>query len=183
MATVLYVHGNGNKVRKDRLKLDWDRALFGRDMGDKSVMAYWASLRYPEPLPDGEFDEIDQHPAGAEGPGEESVGGSTVDPVEESSHQSLFDSTFVIVQRASVVLPCGSRRSVIPFSTKVSKFAPSSCRYGWSSHLAGTGSSSSSGSATAAPTTICARCCRNARSSCSSGRSTRTRTASPMRRI
>lgn len=84
-ATVLYVHGNGNKVRKDRLKADWDRALFGRDMGEKSVMAYWASLRYPEPLPDGEFDEIDQRPAAVEEdlrPGQESVGVSTVDPVE-----------------------------------------------------------------------------------------------------
>ncbi|MBW5482774.1 hypothetical protein [Streptomyces bambusae] len=49
---IVYVHGNGNKVRKDLLKSHWDRALFGRDMGAASRMAYWAPLRYPEPLPD-----------------------------------------------------------------------------------------------------------------------------------
>jgi hypothetical protein len=56
---VVYVHGNGNKVRADLLKRQWDQALFGRDAGDGSRMAYWAPLLHTEPLPDPEFDEIE----------------------------------------------------------------------------------------------------------------------------
>ena len=56
---VVYVHGNGNKVRGALLKRQWDLALFGRDAGDDSRMAYWAPLLHPEPLPDPEYDEIE----------------------------------------------------------------------------------------------------------------------------
>ena len=55
-ATVVYVHGNGNKVREDLLKAQWDEALFGRLMCDRTRMAYWRPLRYPAPLPDPAFD-------------------------------------------------------------------------------------------------------------------------------
>ncbi len=51
-ATIVYVHGNGNQVRAELLKALWDQALFGREMGERSRMAYWASLRYDKPLPD-----------------------------------------------------------------------------------------------------------------------------------
>ena len=44
---VVYVHGNGNKVRADLLKRQWDQALFGRDAGSGSRMAYWAPLLHP----------------------------------------------------------------------------------------------------------------------------------------
>jgi hypothetical protein len=65
--TIVYVHGNGNKVRESLLKREWDEALFGRDMGALSRMAYWASTRYPQPLPDpaaaeAVFDEIEVVP-------------------------------------------------------------------------------------------------------------------------
>jgi hypothetical protein len=67
--TTVYVHGNGNKVRGPLLKQRWDQALFGRDMGDSSRMAYWAPVRYPQPLPDpapadaeAMFDEIEEVP-------------------------------------------------------------------------------------------------------------------------
>ena len=56
---VVYVHGNGNKVRADLLKRQWDQALFGRDAGDQTRMAYWAPLLHAEPLPDPAFDEIE----------------------------------------------------------------------------------------------------------------------------
>ncbi len=49
---VVYVHGNGNKVREELLKRQWDQALFGRDVGSGSRMAYWAPLLHPQPLPD-----------------------------------------------------------------------------------------------------------------------------------
>ncbi|MEU8684095.1 hypothetical protein [Streptomyces sp. NPDC048611] len=57
--TVVYVHGNGNKVRPELLKSQWDTALFGRDMAGASRMAYWAPLRYPEPLPDFRPDPLE----------------------------------------------------------------------------------------------------------------------------
>jgi hypothetical protein len=79
--TVVYIHGNGNKARKETLKAEWDRALFGTDMGAHSIMAYWAALRYPEPLPDAAFDEIEQ--VEAIGPeGQEGVEPTGIDPTE-----------------------------------------------------------------------------------------------------
>ncbi|MGW1375965.1 alpha/beta fold hydrolase [Streptomyces sp. NPDC002446] len=47
---VVYVHGAGNKPRAELLKSQWDTALFGRDMGGASRMAYFAPLRHPAPL-------------------------------------------------------------------------------------------------------------------------------------
>jgi len=76
--TVVYVHGNGNKVRKELLKEEWDKALFGLDMGPESRMAYWASLCYATPLPDPEFDEAEQVPASPL----ESAEPTAVDPAE-----------------------------------------------------------------------------------------------------
>ncbi|MFZ3492912.1 hypothetical protein ACODT5_06695 [Streptomyces sp. 5.8] len=61
-ATVVYVHGNGNKVRKELLKAQWDRALFAADMGAASRMAYWAPVRYGTPLPDDEPDPLSGGP-------------------------------------------------------------------------------------------------------------------------
>ncbi|MFG2288359.1 alpha/beta fold hydrolase [Streptomyces sp. NPDC048595] len=60
--TVVYVHGNGNKPRAELLKSQWDTALFGRDMGAASRMAYWAPVRYPAPLPDLRPDPLDGGP-------------------------------------------------------------------------------------------------------------------------
>ncbi|MFI1256346.1 hypothetical protein ACH4U6_21575 [Streptomyces netropsis] len=61
---IVYVHGNGNKVRPELLKSQWDTALFGKDMADASRMAYWASLRYDTPLPDFRPDPLDGAPDG-----------------------------------------------------------------------------------------------------------------------
>ncbi|MFE3650752.1 hypothetical protein ACFXO2_23510 [Streptomyces sp. NPDC059152] len=60
--TVVYVHGNGNKVRSGLLKSQWDQALFGRDMADVSRMAYWAAVQYEHPLPDFHLDALDGGP-------------------------------------------------------------------------------------------------------------------------
>ena len=58
-ASVVYIHGNGNKIREDPLKLEWDTALFGQDMGAATRMAYWARVCYPQPLPDPASDGLD----------------------------------------------------------------------------------------------------------------------------
>jgi hypothetical protein len=49
--TVVYVHGIGNKPAPEVLKRQWDQALFGIDMGSRTRLAYWADIRYPQPLP------------------------------------------------------------------------------------------------------------------------------------
>jgi Trypsin-like peptidase domain len=76
--TVVYVHGNGNKIRKELLKAEWDAALFGEDMGVASRMVYWAGLRYATPLPDSEFDEAEL----VRGSPLEGTGPITVDPAD-----------------------------------------------------------------------------------------------------
>lgn len=48
--TVVYIHGIGNKPPGSVLKCQWDTALFGHEMGDRTRMAYWVNReRYPEP--------------------------------------------------------------------------------------------------------------------------------------
>ena len=49
---VIYVHGIGNKPIASILKCQWDTALFGFDLGDRSRLAYWVNReRYPNPEP------------------------------------------------------------------------------------------------------------------------------------
>lgn len=49
--TIIYVHGIGNKPEAAVLKCQWDRVLFGAEMGDRTRMAYWVNrVRYPTPL-------------------------------------------------------------------------------------------------------------------------------------
>jgi subtilisin family serine protease len=49
--TIIYVHGIGNKPEASVLKCQWDTALAGTELGDRSRMAYWVNrARYPEPL-------------------------------------------------------------------------------------------------------------------------------------
>ncbi|HVT42978.1 MAG TPA: S8 family peptidase [Thermoanaerobaculia bacterium] len=51
--TVIYVHGIGNKPTPSVLKCQWDQALFGVDLGERSRLAYWVNQDfYPEPLTD-----------------------------------------------------------------------------------------------------------------------------------
>jgi hypothetical protein len=46
---VVYIHGAGNKPPADDLKRSWDRDLFGRDMGQRTRIAYYADLLYKHP--------------------------------------------------------------------------------------------------------------------------------------
>lgn len=50
IGTVVYIHGIGNKPVASVLKCQWDTALFGAPMGDRTRMAYWVDRsRYPKP--------------------------------------------------------------------------------------------------------------------------------------
>lgn len=46
-AVLIYVHGVGAQPNRDVLKQRWDMALFGRDLGERSRMAYWSDLLHP----------------------------------------------------------------------------------------------------------------------------------------
>lgn len=61
--TVVYIHGIGNKPPAEVLRCQWDRALFGREMGERTRMAYWVNRdRYPSPEP-GSCQDQDRGPA------------------------------------------------------------------------------------------------------------------------
>jgi len=47
--TVVYVHGAGNKPPRDVLKRQWDKDLFGRDMGPRTRMAHYTDLLHAQP--------------------------------------------------------------------------------------------------------------------------------------
>lgn len=42
--TIVYIHGIGPQPPVKQCKLNWDRALFGRDMGERTRMAFWADI-------------------------------------------------------------------------------------------------------------------------------------------
>ncbi|MBM3321908.1 serine peptidase [candidate division WOR-3 bacterium] len=44
---VVYVHGIGAQPKAEVLKRDWDLALFGKEMGAQTKMAYWADILHP----------------------------------------------------------------------------------------------------------------------------------------
>lgn len=51
--TIIYIHGLANKPPEHVLKSQWDRALFGFDLGERSRMAYWVNRdRHGPPLGD-----------------------------------------------------------------------------------------------------------------------------------
>ena len=41
---VVYIHGIGDQLPPVALKREWDLALFGRDMGGQTEMAYWSDI-------------------------------------------------------------------------------------------------------------------------------------------
>lgn len=46
-SVVVYIHGIGRHLPRESLKLEWDLALFGRDRGEGSRMAYWSDIVHP----------------------------------------------------------------------------------------------------------------------------------------
>lgn len=44
---IVYIHGIGSHPEPAQLKLKWDLALFGRDLGERSRFAYWADILHP----------------------------------------------------------------------------------------------------------------------------------------
>lgn len=110
--TLLYVHGIGNKPKPDVLKCQWDHALFGVDMGERSRLAYWVNREYyPEPVAAscGDADDVSVDDpttpralaalAAGEVEPEEEIDSLTSDPVERKRLRAMarhiVDSPFV----------------------------------------------------------------------------------------
>jgi hypothetical protein len=67
--TIVYVHGIGNKPVESVLKCQWDTALFGFDLGERSRLAYWVNRDYyPDPVAamcgDRDHTDLEEHPTG-----------------------------------------------------------------------------------------------------------------------
>ena len=67
--TVVYVHGIGNKPIESILKCQWDHALFGYDLGERSRLVYWVNREYyPAPsagtCASGDLTEVENAPTG-----------------------------------------------------------------------------------------------------------------------
>lgn len=67
--TIVYVHGIGNKPEPSILKCQWDHALFGFDLAERSRLAYWVNRGYyPDPsagtCASGDVTELEGEPTG-----------------------------------------------------------------------------------------------------------------------
>ena len=67
--TIVYIHGIGNKPAESILKCQWDHALFGFDLGERSRLAYWVNREYyPQPssgsCASGDVTEVEEAPTG-----------------------------------------------------------------------------------------------------------------------
>jgi hypothetical protein len=74
--TIIYVHGVGNKPEESVLRCQWDRALMGFGLGERSRMAYWVQVdRHgpPKPATCAEPDAVGANALGAEGFGARSI--------------------------------------------------------------------------------------------------------------
>lgn len=97
--TIVYVHGIGNKPRASVLKCQWDRALFGVDLGERSRMAYWVNrARFPLELVET-CGGADLGEGGPESPGESGLGAQA----RGSSEPDLGEFAGVDPQAAAVL--------------------------------------------------------------------------------
>jgi len=67
--TIVYVHGIGNKPLPSILKCQWDQALFGFDLAERSRLAYWVNRAfYPDPsegtCASGDATQLEDEPTG-----------------------------------------------------------------------------------------------------------------------
>lgn len=46
---VIYIHGIGEQPPKEQWRREWDAALFGKPMGERTSMAYWSDILHGQP--------------------------------------------------------------------------------------------------------------------------------------
>jgi subtilisin family serine protease len=119
VGTVIYVHGIGNKPEAAVLKCQWDRALFGAEMGDRTRLAYWVDReRYPRAEEATCADGERLRPPEPEWP---SIGGASVEAAREDTplrpaDQRRLDAIAAKMLAASAPPKAGDKRAkVLPF--------------------------------------------------------------------
>ena len=118
VGTIIYVHGIGNKPEASILKCQWDRALFGADMGDRTRLAYWVDReRYPAPEEATCADGERLRPPEPEWP---EIGGASVKAVRDDkalkpADQRRLDAIAEKMLAASAAPKGDKRAKVLPF--------------------------------------------------------------------
>lgn len=125
IGTVVYIHGINNKPVASVLKCQWDSALFGAAMGDRTRMAYWVNRsRYPVPSSES-CAAKDGLPTFESGPGSRGLAAEALDTGPELSdpqRQLMARLEQRLLQPASeesgpsaklLPLPAGMRRWIV----------------------------------------------------------------------
>ncbi len=120
VGTVIYVHGIGNKPEASIFKCQWDHALFGADMGDRTRLAYWVDReRYPSPEEATCADGERLRPPEPEWP---AVGGASIKSVDgderplKPAERRRLDAIEAKMRRAAQLTAAGSKQAkVLPF--------------------------------------------------------------------
>src|SRR5512137_1952106 len=119
VGTVIFIHGIGNKPEASILKCQWDRALFGAEMGDRTRLAYWVDReRYPSPEDGTCADGERLRPPEPEWP---AIGGASIRSVREEpplrpADQRRLDALADRMLAAAASPKAGDKRAkVLPF--------------------------------------------------------------------
>lgn len=125
IGTVVYIHGINNKPVASVLKCQWDSALFGAAMGDRTRMAYWVNRnRYPVPSSES-CAAKDGLPGADNGPGSRSLATEALDPgpeLTDPQRQLMASLEQRLLEPASeaggpaaklLPLPAGMRRWIV----------------------------------------------------------------------
>ena len=120
IGTVIYVHGIGNKPEASIFKCQWDHALFGADMGDRTRLAYWVDReRYPSPEEATCADGERLRPPEPEWP---EIGGASIRSVADDekplkpAERRKLEAIEARMQRAAQQTAAGSKGAkVLPF--------------------------------------------------------------------
>jgi pimeloyl-ACP methyl ester carboxylesterase len=87
--TVAYVHGIGNKPAADVLKCQWDGALFGFGLGERSRMAYWVDRSFHGAPEEGTCGGKDVVTSGAPQAGPAGIGTASIAELETQAPLAL----------------------------------------------------------------------------------------------
>jgi len=121
VGTVIYIHGIGNKPEASILKCQWDRALFGAEMGDRTRLAYWVDReRYPRADDATCADGERLRPPAAEWP---EIGGATIRSAREETPLRPADQRRLDAIAAKM-LAAGARPKASDKRAKVLPFEP-----------------------------------------------------------
>lgn len=120
VGTIVYIHGIGNKPVASILKCQWDTALFGAPMGDRTRMAYWVDRnRYPKPK-DASCADKDTLPEDAGGMGVQALQENELEPeIKLSAAERKIMAALEERLRAGEKQPGGVNVKVLPLPESV----------------------------------------------------------------